>query len=298
MGYNRKQYKIAPTCLVIGEKDPKRASVTPCNYQIDGYFHESQDTFNTILSKVLKLNQNNIDQDSYKKITSAIRYYRTGSESPELETKLLNYWIGLEFIFTSFNSEEKTIDRIRKYFPISHNLIYVKRNLIDLHKTIKRLELSQYIDNYNDDLRYLLSNQTYTIITSKSESELLTYRIAYMQKWYQEPNKVQDLLRKHTDNLIWNITRLYRIRNEIVHNAAIKNGIYTNIAHLKYYLSFILNSIIDFMSEDQVQTGDHNLTIDDYFTTQEVLYSCLNKQKLEKYLEVNIPPSYLQQSTI
>ena len=119
-----------------------------------------------------------------------------------------------------------------------------------------------------------------------------------MQKWYQEPNKVQDLLRKHTDNLIWNITRLYRIRNEIVHNAAIKNGIYTNIAHLKYYLSFILNSIIDFMSEDQVQTGDHNLTIDDYFTTQEVLYSCLNKQKLEKYLEVNIPPSYLQQSTI
>ena len=148
----------------------------------------------------------------------------------------------------------KTIDRIRKYFPISHNLIYVKRNLIDLHKTIKRLELSQYIDNYNDDLRYLLSNQTYTIITSKSESELLTYRIAYMQKWYQEPNKVQDLLRKHTDNLIWNITRLYRIRNEIVHNAAIKNGIYTNIAHLKYYLSFILNSIIDFMSEDQVQT--------------------------------------------
>ena len=91
LGYNRKQYKIAPTCLVIGEKDPKRASVTPCNYQIDGYFHESQDTFNTILSKVLKLNQNNIDQDSYKKITSAIRYYRTGSESPELETKLLNY---------------------------------------------------------------------------------------------------------------------------------------------------------------------------------------------------------------
>lgn len=73
---------------------------------------------------------------------------------------------------------------------------------------------------------------------------IMKYRANLFQKWYQEPNKIGGSLKKHQENLIWNITRLYRIRNEIVHNAAIKNGIYTNIAHLKYYLTFILNSLL------------------------------------------------------
>jgi len=266
LGYNRKYYKIASQCLVIGDKDPSQSSVLPSNYQIDGYFHDSGDIFDNILDKITKLKQKNIDKDSYKKILSAIRYYRTGSESPELETKLLNYWIGLEFIFTSFSSEEKTIDRIRKYFPISHSLIYIKRNLVDFHKTLKRLNLDQQVTSYNDSLIYLLSNIAYEDVKSKSTSELLVYRANFFQKWYQEPNKIGDSLRKHQENLVWNITRLYRIRNEIVHNAAIKNGIYTNIAHLKYYLTFILNSILDFMAENAIDVdNDGKISIDDYF---------------------------------
>lgn len=70
---------------------------------------------------------------------------------------------------------------------------------------------------------------------------------------------------KHNDNLVWNITRLYRIRNEIVHNAAIKNGIYTHIAHLKYYLAFILNSILDFMTDNAVDVdNDGKVSIEDF----------------------------------
>lgn len=294
LGYNRKYYKIASQCLVIGDKDPSQSSVLPSNYQIDGYFHDSGDIFDNILDKITKLKQKNIDKDSYKKILSAIRYYRTGSESPELETKLLNYWIGLEFIFTSFSSEEKTIDRIRKYFPISHSLIYIKRNLVDFHKTLKRLNLDQQVTSYNDSLIYLLSNIAYEDVKSKSTSELLVYRANFFQKWYQEPNKIGDSLRKHQENLVWNITRLYRIRNEIVHNAAIKNGIYTNIAHLKYYLTFILNSILDFMAENAIDVdNDGKISIDDYFIAQEILFGCLQKEKLQKYLEVEIPLNFL-----
>ena len=294
LGYNRKYYKIASQCLVIGDKDPTQSSVLPSNYQIDGYFHNNGDIFENILNKINKLKQKNIDKDSYKKILSAIRYYRTGSESPELETKLLNYWIGLEFIFTSFNSGEKTIDRIRKYFPICHSLIYIKRNLIDFHKTLKRLNLDQKVTLYNDDLLYLLSNTAYEDIKRESASELLKYRANLFQKWYQEPNKIGGSLKKHQENLIWNITRLYRIRNEIVHNAAIKNGIYTNIAHLKYYLTFILNSILDFMAENAIDVdNDGKISIDDYFIAQEILFGCLQKEKLEKYIEVEIPLNFL-----
>jgi hypothetical protein len=293
LGYNRKYYKISSQCLVIGENDPSKSSVIPSNFQIDGYFCNNSEIFESLLEKIKKLKQKNIDKDSYKKILNAIRYYRTGSESPELETKLLNYWIGLEFIFTLFNSEEKTIDRIRKYFPICHSLIYVKRNLLDFHRALERLEIHQNITNYNDDLRYLLSNRGYDEVISRSNSELLKYRAEYFKKWYQEPNKINYALKKHQNNLAWNITRLYRIRNEIVHNAAIKSGIYTHISHLKYYLSFILNSILDFMSENAIDVdNDGKVSIDDYFISQDILLGCLKDEKLEKYLAVNMPTGF------
>ena len=79
-----------------------------------------------------------------------------------------------------------------------------------------------------------------------------------------------------------------------MHNAAIKNGIYTNSAHLKYYLTFILNSILDFMAENAIDVdNDGKISIDDYFIAQEILFGCLQKEKLEKYIEVEIPLNFL-----
>lgn len=207
----------------------------------------------------------------------------------------MNYWIGLEFIFNSYNSEEKTIDRIRNYFPKCHSLIYVKRNLFDFHKTLKRLEIDVHIGNYDDNLQYLLSNDTYSKISESSNYDLLKFRSEYYRKWFQEPNKIMEVINKHTNNLEWNLTRLYRIRNEIVHTAAIKNNITTHISHLKYYLSFMLNSILDFMSENNVDLdNDGKISIDDFFISQEIILGCLKNQKLEEWLKIENPYQIFQ----
>lgn len=295
LGYNNKHYKVESHCLTIGQNEPNKATAVPSNFQIDGKFNSNEIVFNNLLEKIKKLQGTNIDKDSYQKILSAIRYYRTGSESPELETKFLNYWIGLEFIFTSFYSEEKTIDRIRNYFSKCHSLIYVKRNLFDFHKTLQRLDVAPSIAGYNPDLNYLLSNITYNTIRDNTNSELLKFRADYFQKWYQEPNKINEVLDRHQNNIKWNITRLYRIRNEIVHNAAIKNGIYTHISHLKYYLSFILNSILNFMANNAVDLdNDGKISIEDFFISQEIILGCLKNQKLEKWIEIEHPNQIFQ----
>lgn len=295
LGFNRKHYKINKQCLTIGTLDPSKSSTVPSNFQIDGFFKSNAYVFNKLLTKVQSLQDSNIDKDSFQKILSAIRYYRTGSESPELENKFLNYWIGLEFIFNSYNSEEKTIDRIRNYFPKCHSLIYVKRNLFDFHKTLKRLEIDVHIGNYDDNLQYLLSNDTYSKISESSNYDLLKFRSEYYRKWFQEPNKIMEVINKHTNNLEWNLTRLYRIRNEIVHTAAIKNNITTHISHLKYYLSFMLNSILDFMSENNVDLdNDGKISIDDFFISQEIILGCLKNQKLEEWLKIENPYQIFQ----
>lgn len=296
LGLNSHVFEIDFQAAVIGTINPEKSSTIPVNYQIDGYLNKSTEPFDRLLQKVTKIKNNNIDDESYDKIFSAIRYLRTGSESPELETKLLNYWIGLEYIFTSVNSEEKTIDRIRKYYPICHSLVYTKRNLFDFHKSIIRHEISDKIKDFdlNPSIEYLTKHKTYDEILANSTNELLRFRALYFQKWVEDPSNIATALKKHSDNLKWNLTRLYRIRNEIVHNAAIKNGIYVNISHMKYYLTFILNSILDFMSNDSIDIdNDGKITIEDYFIAQDIMLGSLKGSTLQNYLKIRFPRQIL-----
>ncbi|MEO8535787.1 MAG: hypothetical protein ABI441_18670 [Flavobacterium sp.] len=294
LGYNSSNIEIDDQAAVIGEENPSKSTTIPVNYQIDTYVDQSESSYERLLDKIKKINSNNIDDDSYDKIFSAIRYLRTGGESPELETKLLNYWIGLEYIFTSFNAEEKTIDRIRKFYATSHSLIYAKRNLLDFHNTLSRHNLNESINDFDNSLMYLTKNKTYNDIILNTDNELLKFRALFFQKWVQDPSNIATAIRKHSENIRWNLTRLYRIRNEIVHNAAIKNNIHVNISHMKYYLTFILNSILDFMSNDAIDVdGDNKITIDDFFIAQDIMLGSLRSQKLEEYLKVRLPRQIL-----
>ena len=290
LGYPNHIIEIGKSCCVIGAQNPSKSSKLPSKYIIDGYFRSNTEVFQLLLSKLRKVKSNNIEKDSFDKLMNAIRYYRTGSESSELETKFLNYWIGLEYIFTSFKMDNRTIDRITHYFTVCHSLIYIKRNMFDFHKAIERLELNNGISNYDDSLEYLLNESFYDNAFEGENNELLKYRASELKKWLVHPNNIQKSLNNHKLNLESNLIRLYRIRNEIVHNAAIKNGIYTNISHIKYYLSFIINSILDFMATNPLDINDDGvISIEDYFITQEVIYGSLTDKPLRSYLQIENP---------
>lgn len=55
---------------------------------------------------------------------------------------------------------------------------------------------------------------------------------------------------KHGTNLERHLTRCYRIRNEIVHDAAIHLNIESITGNLKYYLTFILHALIYYLDEN------------------------------------------------
>jgi hypothetical protein len=289
MGFTKGQVQISKNCAIIGEVDKAKANVSPVNFQIDGYIRSNSTVFDLLLSKIKKAETNGVDERSYDKLLSAIRYFRTGSEAVELETKFLNYWIGLEYIFTSDGNSD-SISNMREHFPVCHSNVYVKRALLDFHKSIKRQEINVHLDDYNDDLDYLTKFNTYKTIIEHSSAELPKFRALQFQGWTSNPDNIQRSLKKHQENLKLNLTRLYRIRNEIVHNAAIKKGILVNIAHLRYYFTFILNSILDFMAEQQVDlTNDGKISLDDYFISQSIIQGWLQKSTIQEHMKVVNP---------
>jgi len=287
LGFSGIKNSIDKQAAVISELAPERASTAPSNYQLEGYTRGNQEIFTSLLAKVNLLQHNNVPQETIDKLLSGFRYLRMGSESGELETKMLNFWIGLEFIFTLFLSDQKTIDRIRTFFPLCHALIYVRRNLHDFHKALARLGVSSHIPNYSDDLEYLCNFNVYDIVMDKSPSILLKIRAKQFQAWFANPGNIDRRLKEHIDTLRWNISRLYRLRNEIVHNAAVKSNISPNVSHLKYYLTFALNSMLEFLSDFPTDVdSDGKITIEDYLISQQIILGSLKGKRMSDYVSI------------
>jgi hypothetical protein len=290
LGFSGIRNDIDPQAAVISKLDPAKASTVPSNFQLEGYTRGNQDIFNLLLIKVNSLDSNNVSKETKEKLLSGFRYLRMGSESAELETKMLNFWIGLEFVFTSFFSSQKTIDRIKEYFPLCHALIYVRRNLYDFHKALDRLGLSRTIPNYSENLEYLCNYHVYDKIIDESPSVLLKERAKQFKSWFEDPGNIDRRLNDHKDTLSWNISRLYRLRNEIVHNAAVKSNINPNVSHMKYYLTFVLNSILEFLADFPVDLdSDGKITIEDYFISQEIILGSLKGSSMTEYVKVKNP---------
>jgi hypothetical protein len=137
--------------------------------------------------------------------------------------------------------------------------------------------------------------QSYDLLINKSISPLIVFRAQYYRNLLIDGKKMKDTLEKHQKNLEWNLTRIYRVRNEIVHNAALKEDLTVLTSHLRYYLTFILNGLMDFFINHPVDVDkDKFFSIDDYFLFQDLKLSSLssyNKNEINfiDLIDINNP---------
>lgn len=290
MGYPDNPFDFTKNCLVIGTRKPKLTNIQPVYYITAGYYKNNEDLYDLLLNKVKRIKENNkIQRETTQKIISAFRYLRLGRDADELEQKFLNYWIGLEYIFSNYDIADSTVTRLKEYFVHTHANAYIKRNLTEFHSDIERLKLIEQIPSANEDLEYLKKAETYDFIIKNflETRPLLAFR-AYKYKKMIFENKIAENIIKHRANLEWHLARCFRIRNEIVHDAAIHLNIESITGNLKYYLTYILNGLLDFMVNTASDFNmDGIITISDYFLLQEIKYRSFEASgfKLDKLME-------------
>src|SRR5690606_30024601 len=114
---------------------------------------------------------------------------------------------------------------------------------------------------------------------------LLAYRAKKLKEWlFVQGNSAnaKKYLQRHKDNLEVHLTRIYRLRNEIIHDAAMNTNNDLIVSNLRYYLTFILNEIIDLLSNSEI---NHSSSIEDYFILNELkLGNIVHKGSLLKEL--------------
>ena len=84
----------------------------------------------------------------------------------------------------------------------------------------------------------------------ETDVDILTrYRLRRIKSHLHHSDKIKEYLRRHRTNIERHLIRIYRLRNELVHEAAIKQDIASVTSNVRYYLVFVLNRLIGFLKE-------------------------------------------------
>lgn len=221
------------------------------------------------------------------------------SDSPE--NQLLNLWVALESLTPSSSSERSAkVNRIiNAVIPIL-NLDYVANLIVRLVRDFRnwnRATFDKYIqdipgNNEREKLLNLILIDDYREIkrsfyTDIGNFELLRNRAAYFERILKSTSSIQRMLDNHTKRVSWQIRRIYRTRNLIVHTGNTPPYVDILIKNLHDYLDIVISTIV-FQASD----GEKINSIDQVFSFAHLKYQ--EYRNLLKSTDVNIDQENIQ----
>lgn len=275
---------IPNTALVVTtNRNGSFHSEMTTEYILDGGYSASFDDVTKLIENVNKIQRNlHVSDDLKERLDSALRHLRIGNIQDELEQRFINYWIALEFIFASPEARESTFTRLKTNLMNLLSSCYIKRNIVDLNKRlIKGGEIKK------DQQIWTYGEKELNDLISKEENCLMRYRIRKTKALILDKNKRKGLFSIHESNLNYHLARLYRLRNELIHEAAIKQDIESITSNLRYYLVFLLNQIIRFCSSNSDEE-ERDITLSDFFCYYE-LYKKRISEDYDLGIIMNVP---------
>jgi len=286
LAYHNEKISVNANAFVVDLANQDGARTQKVRHVSDGKFPTGHEVLVKLRERLpLVLEKQKISRETKEKIKSALRYLRYGNESYELEHQFINYWIGLEYLFS--NEKESTFSRIKAIFPTLQVLVYLQRNLTDFHRDLQDLPIDNWKYFDKNEIRCLLRKDVLEEVRDHifEEYPLHAYRAWKIYNRLIKKPGTEEYLQNHLNHLEWHLIRIYRVRNEIVHEAKYSFQNQTLSSNLRYYLAFALSVILDHFSREQNETND----LDAYFSLQMFKYKHLAHEKFphEKLFDLN-----------
>jgi len=200
-----------------------------------------------------------IDQESLMRLLRALKQHYTGLMSTTEESQLLGLWSALEVIFPpKFQGD----DRIKQ---ISDSIVpficseYAAKLSADLYNSIKNSGNTKVIDlvkkvpegdNNIEKCLALLSIRSNEGIRDEIRINLtwnpnLRSRIFYLSKKFSNGGEFLKTLKAHIERVSWQIRRIYRTRNIIIHTGKTVPYLNVLLENLHSYLDRVLDLLIE-----------------------------------------------------
>ncbi|MEN6475099.1 MAG: hypothetical protein ABFD81_13875, partial [Syntrophaceae bacterium] len=193
-------------------------------------------------------------------LSASLQYHKLALSAKTEDARLVNLWIALESLVQTEGIS--AIERICTYIPASNSSGYIYRMMKALAISInsiwrhsetgelcKLLKYSKYQLHPEDMLRILLDDTDGPLITSFydliKDNPLLTFRIHHMRTdFFQNATKLANILKGNKKNIDWQLRRIYRVRNNVMHQGICLPGTRQLIQHLHSYYIFAIHNLI------------------------------------------------------
>lgn len=243
--------------LVIDENE--KSKLTEKDISRLGYIKDSKKPIVGIEAyyKLIK----NIDHHSKGQIGSALQYHKQALHASTDEIRLINMWIALESLARDKN--KPIIESICSTIPcnIASNYLYriIKSLPIDMKDVLKTEKGKELISLLSlNPTQHLMPKQMLKILLDIKDGDLINklyevvagntlmcFRISSLRHWISSgPKSVVKRIELHRQHVEWQLKRIYRARNRIIHQGAYYRGLRQLVQHLHSYLVITIHNLV------------------------------------------------------
>ena len=298
LGYSLLDVEIQKTALVVLNTAAGKVYLAQQVNVTDASYADDEEVVNNMISKIDQILINPVIAEDVKdRLTSSLRHLRIGNTESDTGQQLVNYWVALEFIFSSPKAADSTIPRLEKNLLNVLMCCYANRRVTHLNQTLHK---GGTLDNDKD--WWKLSDAELTELINNQTSQLLRYHLQEMKAALRgNRDAAKTFFANHKKHLYWQLYRIYRYRNKLIHEAAILPGLENVIRCQRFYLVLLLNQLIGYFSEADVKS----LSMDSFFfeyTQKNNLLSNIIKQELSgeqrisKIMEIEVFSELIRQN--
>lgn len=196
----------------------------------------------------------------FHKFLSVVEFHGMSLDSNSLENQLLNLWISLETISPSQRGMSKIDSVISAALPII-GLTYLSRladriayDLLVWNRKIAsetlRLVEPEGTDDWTDRLLAICGLPDHEknlagLFSKMGENELLRHRIYSFHRLIKDPLKALQSIDAHNQRVSWQIRRIYRARNAIVHNGESPTYMESIVQNAHDYFDQVMHATVD-----------------------------------------------------
>lgn len=199
-----------------------------------------------------------MDQESIKKFIRAAELHSLALSSDSNENKIINLWIALESIIPSIKDQDiSNIENIIEHsIPCLCTIYYPRlfrrfcKDLLEWNrKFISELLKDIKGDNLYQKMMKLISLPDYfaqkeSIKNNFKDYHLMKDRFEFFSNIFETPKNVLKGIENHKQRIEWQLRRIYRARNLIVHSGITPSYVDILITNLHDYLDIIFGMLI------------------------------------------------------
>ncbi|EGQ8027847.1 hypothetical protein ACWOKN_003951 [Vibrio vulnificus] len=292
--HHKEQLKWTTDCIISNETDNEvsrsRLRTNAMHKCIDQKPSRAAIKANKFLSDF------GLEKNSINIFTRAAELHSLALKSDSSENQMLNLWIALESIIPAAHDPNiSNIEHIVQSTMPFLNLAYYQRLVARLTSDLFNWNRNQTkkvlknIDGENQVIKVakLLSlaefePQRNELNASFKDFHLLHDRFNYLVYIYSDPKNMLKGLKSHTTRVGWQIRRIYRARNMIVHSGTTPSYIELLIENIHDYLDQIIQKIIALVTDSQ-----KILSIEQAFKLTDMMYKALEDTLSDKSLVFN-----------